>query len=145
MAKFVWKDAFLKVNGVDLSDHVRSLTLNYPGAPVDATAMGDTSRVRLQGITEWNVDVTFTQDFDSGSVDATLFPLGQQDAAFEIQIKPDNSAASATNPNFHGNAMINNYQIAGGAVGDLAEATCTFLSRGALTRSVAEDSTGEPI
>lgn len=137
MAKFVWKDAFLTVNGVDLSDHVRSLTLNYPGAPVDATAMGDTSRVRLQGITEWNIDVTFTQDFDSGSVDATLFPLGQQDAAFAIEVRPDNSAVSKSNPSFTGNAMINNYQVVGGTVGDLAESTCTFLSRGALTRSTS--------
>ncbi len=143
MAAFVMKDAFLWVNGVDLSDHVRSLTLNAPSDLVEATAMGDTDRIRLAGISEWSVDVTFKQDFDSASVDATLFSLRGADP-FAIRVKPTSAVAGTSNPMFYGNVMLGDYPILAGAIGDLAESAVTFPSSGALSRAVAEDSAGAP-
>ena len=137
MPAFVFKDAEVIIAGVDLSDHVRSLTFNYSGELQDATSMGDNSRVRLSGLTDWSFDVTFKQDFDSGSVDATLFSL-VGGAAIAMSVKPVKAVATgATNPKYNGNVVIENYPPLAGNIGDLAEIAASFASSGDLTRSVA--------
>lgn len=134
MAAFVFKDGSLVVNSVDLSDHVRSMTLNYSGDLQEETSMGDDTRKRLSGLKDWSVDVTFKQDFDSGSVDATLFSLIGA-ASFTVTMKPTSAAVSATNPSFSGSAVLETYPPLDGAVGDLAEVSATFQAAGDLTRA----------
>ena len=46
MATRVLTDAFVSWAGVDLSDHVRSVTLTYSAELLDDTAMGDTARLK---------------------------------------------------------------------------------------------------
>lgn len=137
MPAFVLTDAEVIINSIDLSDHVLSATLNYSGDLQEDTSMGDGSRTRLSGLKDWSLEVTFKQDYASGKVDATIFPLIGA-AATAISFMPiKTGGVSATNPKFNGNAIPESYTPGGGAVGELAQTSVTFQGSGDLTRDVA--------
>jgi len=135
MATLIWTDAGVTVNAVDLSDHVRSVSVTYEAEMQDETAMSLDTRKNKPGLLNWSVDVEFNQDFAAGEVDATLFPLVGA-AAFAIAIVPvAGSAESATNPTYEGNVVLESYGPVDGAVGDLAVVRATFRSAGTLSRT----------
>lgn len=137
MPAFVLTDAEVIINSIDLSDHVLSATLNYSGDLQEDTSMGDGSRTRLSGLKDWSLEVTFKQDYASGKVDATIFPLIGA-VATAISFMPiKTGGVSATNPKFNGNAIPESYTPGGGAVGELAQTSVTFQGSGDLTRDVA--------
>lgn len=139
MAKFTLVDAYLAVGAgpTNLSTHVRSVTLNYGAEIKDATCMGaGQTKAKMPGFIDWSIDVEFAQDFAASLVDATLSPLVGA-AAFNIHVKPTSAAASATNPEFWGTALLESYTPISGAVGDLATATVTFQGSGVLTRATS--------
>lgn len=125
MAAFVFKDAVLVVNTVDLTAFSTSITLNYSAELQDASVFGVDTRINLAGLKDWSIDVTFAQDFAAAAVDATLFDLVGA-APFPITLKPTSGAISATNPEYQGTAVLGTYNPFGGTVGDLAAATVTF-------------------
>jgi hypothetical protein len=128
-------DAFVRVNSVDLSDHVKSVDFTYEAEALDDTLMGDDTRSNLAGLKNWSCSITFAQDYAASEVDATLFSLVGA-AAFPLRVRPDNSAgASATNQNINGQAILTSYPPISGAVGDFHETTVTFASAGTLSQS----------
>ncbi len=136
MATFVYTDASVVVNSVDLSDHVKSCTLNYEAEMLDDTVMGDTTRSNIAGLLNWSIDVEFLQDFAAAKVDATLFTLVGA-AAFTVTVKPTSASVSATNPSFSGSAVLESYPPMSGSVGDLETASATFRSAGTLARATS--------
>jgi hypothetical protein len=142
MATLVYTDALLTVNSIDLSDHVKSLTLNYEAEMLDDTVMGTSgTRSSKPGLKNWGLEVEFTQDFAVGSVDATLFPLIGA-ASFPIVARAIKaSAVSVTNPQYSGNAVLENYSPISGEVGTLGMTSCSFRAGGGasnvLTRATA--------
>ena len=136
MAKFVYKNAHLSINAVDLSDRVESLTLNYGAETPEVTAMGDGTRTRVPSFIDWSIEVQFRQDFAASNVDATLFSLVGA-AAFAIIIRPDAGVIGATNPEFTGNALLTSYNPLSGGVGDVAAAPATLMGDGVLARATA--------
>jgi hypothetical protein len=136
MATFVYTDASVVVNSVDLSDHVKSCTLNYEAEMLDDTVMGDTTRSNIAGLLNWSIDVEFLQDFAAAKVDATLFSLVGA-AAFTVTVKPTSGSVSATNPSFSGSMVLESYPPMTGSVGDLETASATFRSAGTLTRATS--------
>lgn len=135
MPEQVADNFFLSVGAVDLSDHVRTLTLTADGETVDITAMGDTWREFLAGLKTWSLEVEFNQDFDAAEVDATLWPLFGTVPA--LVMRPDTGVVSATNPEFTGNAVLNSYPPLAGAVGDAHVASVSFTGSGALSRATS--------
>jgi len=137
MATFVWKNAYVSVDGTDLSDHVISVNLTYGAEILDDTKMNDNGvKEKLAGFKDWSVEVEFAQDFASGSVDATLNSLVGADA-FTIAVRPTTSAASATNPEYTGSALLESYNPISGSVNERATTTATFQGSGVLTRSTS--------
>lgn len=118
MASFVLKNAYLLLNAVDLSDHVRSITVNYSAEIQDKTAMSNVSRARLSGLKDWSLDIEFLQDYAAAKVDATVFPIVGTQVA--VEVRADAGAVSATNPKYTGNGIIESYSPIAGAVGDTA-------------------------
>ncbi len=128
-------DAFVRINGVDLSDHVKGVDFTYEAEALDDTLMGDDTRSNLAGLKNWSCSVTFAQDYDAAKVDATLFDLVGA-AAFAVRVRPDNSdGPGATNQNLNGQAILGSYPPITGAVGDFHEVTVNFLSAGTLTQT----------
>lgn len=126
-------DASVRVNSVDLSDHVRSVTITHTAAMLDRTAMGDSSRRRFPGLKDWSVSVEFNQDFAAAKVDDTLNGLIGS-TSFTIGILPTSTGVSATNPIFTGKCLLESYPPMGNAVGEFATVTATFQGDGNLTR-----------
>lgn len=136
MAQIVLTDAYVSINGVDLSDHVRQVVINYKAEVLDKTAMGATSRARIAGLKDWDARIDFQQDYAAAKTDATLFGIvGSSVAVIFRPVK--GTVVGTTNPNFTGNAIVQDYQPLGGTVGELAMAPVTLLGDGTLTRATA--------
>lgn len=136
MSKFVFTDASLTVGGVDLSDHVESVTLAYQSDAVETTSMGDSARTYVSGLTDATIQVSFFQDYDAASVNATLFPL-VGGAATSLVIKPTSGAVAATNPSYTMNCVLTDYTgPVDASVGDAAKASATFQGSGGITETV---------
>jgi len=149
MAKFVLKDVEFKLDpgaddsvsaaGVfDFTSFVQSVTLNIELDTPEATSMGDKDRVRLYGLRQWSMDVTFFQDFDSGSIDATLWDIINNDKFVTIWMKPfKDQAISQTNPQYSGKAVLPAHSPVAGSIGDVSTISVTFNSSGQLTRATS--------
>lgn len=140
MATFVLENAHLTLNAVDLSDHVRSLTLNAEVEAQDDTVMSDLTRVNLAGLKNWSFEVEFAQDFAAAEVDATVWAAYDAKTAFTWVIRADAGVISATNPSYSATGFITSYAPIGGGVGDVAVAPISVVPAGAsptLVRAVA--------
>lgn len=136
MATIVLTDAFVSINGVDLSDHVKSVTLPYAAEMLDDTVMGDDTRSNKGGLKTWSITIEFLNDWAANEVDATLFPL--VGSTFTIIVRPVNTGGvSATNPNFTGTGILESYPPLGNQVGELATTSVTVQSAGTLSRATS--------
>ena len=135
MAEVVFTNAFVSLNAVDLSDHVRQVTLSYNAEPADITAMSDTTRQRIGGLKDWSISIEFNQDYAASEVDATLFAL--VGTTFAIEIRPDAGAVAATNPKFTGTALLESYQPVGGSIGEVHVSPVQLSAASSLTRATS--------
>lgn len=137
MATFgVWKNGYVGVNAVNLSDHAREITLATSVAELPDNVHGDNvSKVRA-GLEDWTITVTFLQDFAANKVDATMSTIGGVGhTAFQLEVGADATASvSATNPRYSGQAILASYEPLGGAHGVNLEAKATFRPASQLTR-----------
>lgn len=136
----VWKSGILIIGGVDLSDHVREMSLDTSVAELPDHCHGDNTAKVAAGLEDWTINVTFLQDFAASKVDATLRggsigTVGHSPTNIIIGATQD--AASSTNPRYSGNAILASYQPMGGEHGVNLSATATFRAAGNLTRQVA--------
>lgn len=135
MATIVLVDASVTINSVDLSDHVRSVTISYSADMVEDTNMGDNTHLMLGGLKNWNIDVEFSQDYAASEVDATLFPL--VGTTFTVDVKPTSAAVSATNPKYTATGILESYNPIAGSVGELSTTSVTIQPAGDLSRATS--------
>lgn len=136
MPVIVLKDAYVKINNIDLSERVTQVTIKYSAEVIETTAMGSNSRTRTTGLKDWSADIEFNQDFAATSVDATLWPLVGADS-FAVEIRPTSASASPTNPKYTGNAVLPEYTPIDGQVGGLLKTKVTLQGDGDLTRGTS--------
>ena len=72
MAVFLNNKVGVKVNSVDLSDHVTSVSLNRNFDELEITSMGDSSHKFTKGLEASSITLDFLNDTASASVLATL-------------------------------------------------------------------------
>lgn len=138
MGKFVLKNPTVVMNGVDLSDHCSQVAVSTTFNSVDVTSFGGLYNQIIQGMGDAKLTFTFFQDFASGSVDATLWPLSQSGTPFLCSIKPTNAATSATNPRYDMTGVLLSYNPVDGSVG-AASSTAVEVdnaSQTGLTRNI---------
>jgi hypothetical protein len=128
----VLTNAYVLINNVNLSAFVKSVTLSYKSEMQDDTAMGDTARSRIGSLKDFTLSVEFFQDYAASAVDVTLFNI--VGTVVPIEIRGSSAAASATNPKYIGNAILETYQPVGGSVGDNLMAPISMSGVGALSR-----------
>ena len=63
MSEFMLNNASVTINSVDLSSYVTSVTLSQSADSLETTAMGDTARTFIGGLTNGTVDIDFNADF----------------------------------------------------------------------------------
>ena len=76
MARIVLTDVKCTINGVNLSDHIASVTLNTGTDIVETTAFSSTAaKTRVGGLQDNSVTFEFSQDYGTSLVEATIYPL----------------------------------------------------------------------
>ena len=127
MAKKVLKNAYVMINGVNLSNQARAVTITAATPEVDDTAFGDAYTQFVGGIPDASIEVEFFQDHGAGGVSATHWPLVGGNSTFLVQVREENAAKSATNPEYNMTArMLGDYNPIAGDVGAASMTTITY-------------------
>ena len=126
MSKLVLRDVQVVVNGIDLSDHVSNVTVDATRELIDVTGITDDATRNITGRESSSMQVTFFQDFDTGSVDETLQALYAAGTAFLVQVVPTSAAVSSTNPDYSGTFVLPAYSPLSGGIGAAATVDVTF-------------------
>ena len=135
MARLVLTNAYITINGVNLSDHIASITLTTTDDVIETTAFGTSARTRISGLADNSVALEFHQDYATSSVEATIYPLIGTTTA--VVVKPNGATTSPTNPSYSFNALVSEWTPLNGAVGELATASVTWPIDGVITKAVA--------
>ena len=127
MAVFLNNKVGVKINSVDLSDHVTAVTINRVFDEIEVSAMGDSSHRYVKGLESSTVTIDFLNDTASANVLATLQAAwGTTVTAVFLQDKDE--AVSATNVLYTVSLLINNTTDINGAVGDIGMQSITFTA-----------------
>jgi hypothetical protein len=132
MAVFVFTDAFLTVNTINLSAFVTSISVNYEKDSVEVTAMGATGHVMTGGLQNLSVTVELNNDQAAASVLETLYSaVGSGSNTLVIK----NATSGSPLPVFTcSNMFLAASTPVNGAVGELSKQSVTFTG-GSIVKS----------
>ena len=131
MAVFMSNTVGVKVNSVDLSDHVTSVTLNRSFDELEVTAMGDSGHKFVKGLEASSITIDFLNDTATANVLATLQAAWGTNVPI-VLLQTKGTAVSATNPLYTATCLVNNTTDINGAVGDLSTQSITFNVSGTV-------------
>ena len=125
MAVFLNNKVGVKVNSVDLSDHVQSVTLNRTFDELSVVAMGDTSAKAVKGLETSSITIDFLNDTATSNVLQTL-QAAYGTTVTVVLLQEKGTAVSATNPLYTMSCLVNNLTDINGAVGDISMQSVTW-------------------
>ena len=131
MAVFLNNNVGVKINSVDLSAYVTSVTLNRTFDELEVTAMGDSGHKFVKGLEA----ATVTIDLNNDTAATTVLPTLQSAWGTNVPIvllQQKGTAVSATNPLYTMTCLINNTTDINGAVGDLGMQSLSFNVSGTV-------------
>jgi hypothetical protein len=131
MAVFMTNNVGVKINSVDLSDHVTAVTLNRSFDELETTSMGSNGHTFVKGLEASSVTIDFLNDTASANVLATLQAAWGTNVTV-VLLQAKGTAVSATNPLYTMTCLINNTTDINGAVGDLSTQSLTFNVSGTV-------------
>ena len=131
MAVFLNNQVGVKVNSVDLSDHVNSVTLNRNFDQLEVTAMGDSGHRFIKGLEASSITLDFLNDTASASVLQTLQAAWGTNVTL-VLLQNKGTAVSATNPLYTMTVLVNNTTDINGATGDLSTQNVTWQVSGTI-------------
>jgi hypothetical protein len=140
MARLVLTNVEVIIGGVDLSNHVASVTLGSTYDVLDTTAFAGgnvpaAARERIAGLVDNSLTLEFHQDFDTASVEQTIYPL--LGTLTSVEVQPVVSVTQGpTNPKYTFQALVSDWTPLNGAVGELATASVTWPISGPITKTV---------
>jgi hypothetical protein len=132
VAIFLNNKVGLKIATINLSDHVTAFTLNRMRESIDVTAMGDSARKRVAGLSDDSLTISFLNDTAAASVLPTLQAAFGTTVAFQA-IQDSSAAVSATNVLYSGTIFVDNLTDINGAVGDEGVLELTFQCNSATS------------
>ena len=134
MAIFLQNNVGVKINSVDISDHVTSATLLQIFDEVEVTAMGSTAHNFVKGLETSTLTIDFLNDFAASNVMATLqAAYGTTVTAVVLPVK--GTAVSATNPLYTVSILVNNLTPVNGNVGDVSSSSITFTCNSTVVQT----------
>ena len=131
MAVFLNNKVGVKVNSVDLSDHVTAVTLNRTFDELEVTAMGDTGHKFVKGLEASSVTISFLNDTATANVLATLQAAWGTSVTC-VLLQEKGTAVGAANPLYTFTALVNNTTDINGSVGDIGMQDVTWTINGAV-------------
>jgi len=131
MAVFLNNQVGVKVNSVDLSDHVNNVTLNRQFDQLEVTAMGDSGHRFIKGLEASSITLDFLNDTASASVLQTLQAAWGTNVTL-VLLQNKGTAVSATNPLYTMTVLVNGTTDINGATGDLSTQSVTWDVSGTI-------------
>jgi len=135
MARLVLTNASVVFGTTDLSDYISSITLNSTFDIVETTAFGNTAKTRVAGLADNSVTLEFHQDYATGEVEQTIYPL--LGTAVTIVAKPVAGTTTTINPSYSFSTLVAEWTPLNGSVGELATASVTWPISGAITKATS--------
>jgi len=130
-AKTILKNVEVLINGVDLSDHCRQITIDTSADEVETSAFKGAFKQFAPGLKDATITATFFQDFASGKVDDTLWPLSTSNNTFTVEVSDLDSPGMDP---YLMTSRLYAYQPMNGAVGEASTTDVTF--RNAATAGI---------
>jgi hypothetical protein len=131
MAVFLNNNVGVKINSVDLSAYVTSVTLNRSFDELEVTAMGDSGHKFVKGLEASSITIDFLNDTAAATVLPTLQAAWGTNVTV-VLLQTKGTAVSATNPLYTATCLINNTTDINGAVGDIGMQSLTFNVSGTV-------------
>ena len=131
MAVFLNNGVGVKVNTVDLSDHVNNITLNRNFDELEVTAMGDSGHKFIKGLEASSITLDFLNDTATASVLQTLQAAWGTNVTV-VLLQNKGTAVSATNPLYTMTCLVNGTTDINGATGDLSTQSVTWNVSGTV-------------
>jgi len=135
MARLVLTNASVVFGSTDLSTYISSITLNSTFDIVETTAFGNTAKTRVAGLADNSVTLEFHQDYATGEVEQTIYPL--LGTAVTVVAKPVAGTTTTINPSYSFSTLVSEWTPLNGSVGELATASVTWPISGAITKATS--------
>jgi len=132
MAVFLNNKVGVKVNSVDLSDHVTAVTLNRNFDELEVTAMGDNGHKFVKGLEASSVTLSFLNDTATSNVLQSLQAAWGTNVTL-VLLQEKGTAVSATNPLYTMTVLVNGTTDINGSVADLSMQDLTWNVSGTVT------------
>tara|TARA_R110000868_G_C10443927_1_gene725650 strand:+ start:100 stop:519 length:420 start_codon:yes stop_codon:yes gene_type:complete len=124
----------VKINSVDISDHVSSATLSQIFDELEITALGDTAHKFTKGLESSTLSLDFFNDFAASQVTPTLqAAYGTTVTAVLIPVK--GTAVGAANPLYTVSILINNLTPINGDVASINSASISFTCNSTVVQT----------
>ena len=120
MAKKVIKHPLIEINGVNLTNRITQITIDTSTDEVDSTTFDADFKQTEKGLNDASFNIDTIGDYAAGSVDATLWPLSQEDKSFYIKVQPEKGEPSETNPCYHMYGKLFGYSPLSASPGELS-------------------------
>lgn len=136
MPFMVLKAAYLELDSVDRSQWTAKVELTAEVEEKDVTTFAAAGwKVVLGGIASGQLAVTFKNDLASGSLDELMWALFGNVVSFAV--RASTASVGANNPEYSGSVLLKSWTPIAGAPGDVNEASYTWPTSGAITRSTS--------
>jgi hypothetical protein len=124
----------VKINSVDISDHVSSATLSQIFDELEITSLGDASHKFVKGLEASTLSLDFFNDFAASQVTPTLqAAYGTTVTAVLIPVK--GTAVGAANPLYTVSILVNNLTPIAGDVASINASSITFTCNSTVVQT----------
>lgn len=135
MSKLVFNNPKITINSVDITDRIAQVSLEMSFDEIETTAFGSSARERVAGLGDHSFTASFHQDFASGEVEATIYPL--LGTTTQVTVKPINTTTSTDNPLYTFTVLVTEWAPISGSVGELLTADVTWPVSGSVQKTNA--------
>lgn len=136
--EFAALNSRVECDGVVLSDHCRSIAFNVNRTMQEATSFTNLYKRFIPSLKDSSMSLKFNSDFDTGSVDDTLWTPWDNGTSIDVKLRPDGGGISPDNPEYVQNSFIENYSILNVTAGAIAPTDVSFKNAsGTVLRNVA--------
>jgi hypothetical protein len=124
----------VKINSVDISDHVSSATLSQIFDELEITSLGDASHKFVKGLEASTLSLDFFNDFAASQVTPTLqAAYGTTVTAVLIPVK--GTAVGAANPLYTVSILVNNLTPIAGDVASINASSISFTCNSTVVQT----------
>ena len=135
---FVIKDAYVQIDGTDLTTDGASVSVEMTAEDVVVSTFGAGVVQHLGGLRSDQFLITFLSNFDADRVDDTLFPLlatVDSTPEFTVRVAAFGSTPSDANPTYTSDrCILLNYSPISGDIGARSETQVTIPSNSLIVR-----------